>query len=59
MSNITTDSRREIISDFANSIQNRLKRNAKPSKAVIEFRNERKENYERGNCSGSSRNTAF
>ena len=48
MTNIMTDVRREIIQDFAKAIKSRTKRNIKkPSKAVIEFRDERKENYER------------
>lgn len=48
MTNIMTDVRREIIQDFAKAIKSRTKRNIKkPSKAVIEFRDERKENHER------------
>ena len=48
MTNIMTDVRREIIQDFAEAIKSRTKRNIKkPSKAVIEFRDERNENHER------------
>ncbi len=47
MTDIKTDSCREIIEDFVATIQRRMKRNSKPSKAVIDFRNERKDNYER------------
>lgn len=47
MSNIKTDEHRKIIKDFAKTIQSRIKRNTRPSKTVIDFRNERKEKFER------------
>lgn len=47
MSDIKTDAHREIVRDFAEQIKQRTKRNIKPSKIVIEFRNERKDNCER------------
>jgi len=46
MSNIKTDAHREIIQDFTKVIKQRTKKNVRPSKTVIEFRNERKDNYE-------------
>ncbi len=47
MDNFKTNSHRKIITDFATAIDNRVKKHAKPSKWVIEFRNERKESHER------------
>ena len=47
MTNITTDAHREIITDFTKKIQSRITKTAKPSKIVIDFRNERKNKYER------------
>ena len=47
MTAIKTDAQREIIDDFVKTIQSRVTKNSKPSKTVIEFRNERKNGYER------------
>jgi len=47
MSEITKEPIREIISDFEKDIRDNRKLGAKPSKEVIPFRNDRKDNYER------------
>ena len=44
---ITQPAVREIVDDFAEAIRIRLERTAKPSKIVINFRNDRKDNVER------------
>src|SRR5438445_5428064 len=47
MTKLTTMAPREIIKDFAVEIQNRRERGPKPSKTVIDFRNDRKAGRER------------
>src|SRR6058998_2530970 len=44
---ITQDATREIIEDFAKAIREKKRPTAKPSKDVINFRNERKLGFER------------
>lgn len=47
MTNITTDQIRPIIEDFAKEIKSKKRQTAKPTKAVINFRNESSSNFER------------
>jgi len=47
MTMITTDTKREIIDDFAAEIRSASQQTAKPSKCVINFRNELASNFER------------
>jgi hypothetical protein len=47
MARISTDKEREIIEDFAAEIQRKRTQTAKPTKAVIDFRNERADNFVR------------
>jgi len=47
MTKITKDQEREIIEDFVNEIERKKRQTAKPTKHVIDFRNERSSNFER------------
>lgn len=47
MTQLTKDKTREIIEDFAKEVKGKRKQTARPTKAVINFRNERANNYER------------
>ncbi|EKD44606.1 MAG: hypothetical protein ACD_71C00078G0001 [uncultured bacterium (gcode 4)] len=47
MTQISTYKVREIIDDFAKEIANKRRQTAKPTKAIVDFRNERSSNYER------------
>ena len=47
MSRIAVDARREIIEDFARAIRERRTKGPKPATEVINFRDERKNNFER------------
>lgn len=47
MTKLTRDQLREIIEDFAKEISAKKRQTAKPTKAVIDFRNERASNFER------------
>ena len=47
MKPITQEQLREIVPDFARAIREKKARNVKPSKAVINFRDEKNKNYER------------
>jgi len=47
MSHITTDKLRDIVDDFATVISDKKRKMAKPEKAVIDFRDERANNFER------------
>lgn len=47
MTPITKDKTREIIEDFAKEIREKKRQTAKPTKTVIDFRNEKVNNFER------------
>ena len=47
MPRITVDAKREIVEDFARLIREKQTRGPKPSTAVIHFRNEKKDQFER------------
>jgi hypothetical protein len=50
MSQITKESPRQIIDDFATEIARAMAPGPKPEKAVIDFRNEKKDHFERPIC---------